>query len=179
MAPLALVLFASLSSAFAFRSDGKEEVKSIHQHAEHTAAVEASIQLHTSNATGDGMDSAIAQASMVHQQMLKVAKTGITGYAAVNGARCPTSVPGMNMAVEDGYDYGAGCKWQETCLCPNSPYYVCATTGRISNPSGFTGVFISTFGYCRMGWWVFVGGGALVVMLLTVMYFGIMYYIIK
>ncbi|CAJ1373926.1 unnamed protein product [Effrenium voratum] len=178
MAPmLALVIFASLSSALAFRADGKEEVNSIHQHTEHTA--EESSQLHASNATGDDIDGAIAQASMVHQQMLKVAKTGITGYAAVNGARCPTSVPGMNMAVEDGYDYGAGCKWQETCLCPNSPYYVCATTGRISNPSGFTGVFISTFGYCRMGWWVFVGGGALVVMLLTVMYFGIMYYIIK
>ncbi|CAJ1373927.1 unnamed protein product [Effrenium voratum] len=166
MAPmLALVIFASLSSALAFRADGKEEVKSIHQHAEHTAAVEASIQLHTSNATGDGMDGAIAQASMVHRSMLNVAKTAITGYSTLNGGRCPEKVPGMEMAMEEGFDYGAGCRWQDTCTCPYSPFYTCATTGRISNPSGFTGVFVSTFGYCRVGAWVFLSSGAVVVML--------------
>ena len=114
-------------------------------------------------AMGD-LDEAIQAANGAYQGLLKTAKGVITMYAMTHNGECPLSVP---VGVEQGFDYGLGCKFPDTCHCPKHPFTECATRARFSDPGIQTNAIISTFGYCRTGTWVYVASAIILLLLVA------------
>lgn len=89
-------------------------------------------------------------------------KTTIKAYAALNGGKCPeSSSPIIVPLVDQEYTYGVGCNFlkdSNLCMCPNSPFYTCASESPFGQPvgTGLTPTWVSFFGYCRISLWVYV-----------------------
>ena len=103
---------------------------------------------------------------------------GIKAYAATHHGACPESIfqAAPNYKNDgSGFDYGVGCHLPDTCHCPMSPLMVCATATRWSDPGVATKHFISEFGYCRTGAWVFITAAILAVGVVA----GVVYFLKK
>ncbi|CAK8985652.1 unnamed protein product [Durusdinium trenchii] len=116
---------------------------------------------------------AINGANALYRVALTAAVIPITGYAMMHDGECPPSVSIIN--VDGGFDYGLGCKFPDVCHCPKHPFNQCATASRFSDPDIRTKAFISTFGYCRTGTWVYVCSAIIILLLIG----SIIYYVAK
>ena len=101
----------------------------------------------------------------LQKQVVQGIQVGIKAYAVSNNGECPSNiVDALPNHISDGsgFEYGIGCHLPDTCRCPKSPFMVCATAPRWSDPGVATKQFINQFGYCRTGNWVFIATGLLV-----------------
>ena len=113
-----------------------------------------------------GLDGVADAMDNMQKKFVEAIQVGIKAYASSNHGECPTNI--MDAAPNhksdgSGFDYGIGCHLPDTCKCPKSPFMACATAARWSDPGAATKQFISQFGYCRVGNWVFIATGILVV----------------
>lgn len=105
-------------------------------------------------------------AQVIMGVLIPQVETALKKYSTLNKGKCPSTLPVVpGFVVDSPYDYGAGCRGGNICLCPGGWQEECATGARLTGGklgSGVTAVSVEVLGYCRRSTKIYVAGaGAL------------------
>ena len=85
-------------------------------------------------------------------------KEDILVYTAMYG-HCPATLDAVHFQDDysESFKYGMGCHIKALCHCEYSPILACATNSYVWKLPDDVAPFVTTFGYCRVSPWVFIG----------------------